>query len=358
MPTTLAEVARLVGGEVVGDGSTPITGVAGLREAVRGELTFLSNPKYEKYVRETSASAIIVGREFAGREAPNGVALLVADDPYEAMAIAMSAFAPEGDSLGPGVHETAVVSDGARIGDRASVGAHVVVGDGAIIGDGTAIHAGSYVGRDCTIGRDVVLYPRVTVRHGSVLGDRVVVHSGTVIGSDGFGFADAGHANTKVPQIGNVVIEDDVEIGSNVCIDRATLGSTRICRGSKIDNLVQVGHNVVVGEGSILVAQVGIAGSTKIGTGVVLGGQAGLVGHIEIGDGAMVGAQAGVTKSIPAGERVSGYPARRHATAKRLYALVENLPGLAKRLRELEARLRGLEEKANNAGDPPERREA
>jgi UDP-3-O-[3-hydroxymyristoyl] glucosamine N-acyltransferase len=270
------------------------------------------------------------------------------------MAAAMSAFAPVGDTLESGVHETAVISKNARLGGDVSVGAHAVIMEGTVVGDGSAIYAGSYVGRDCTIGRDAVLYPCVTVRHGSVIGDRVIVHAGTVIGSDGFGFADAGHANTKVPQIGNVVIEDDVEIGSNVCIDRATLGSTRICRGSKIDNLVQVGHNVVVGEGSILVAQVGIAGSTRIGTGVVLGGQAGLVGHIEIGDGAMVGAQAGVTKSIPAGECVSGYPARRHATAKRLYALIENLPTLVKRLRELEKRLRRVEEEqGGNDGSVP-----
>jgi UDP-3-O-[3-hydroxymyristoyl] glucosamine N-acyltransferase len=343
MSTTLAEVARLVGGEVVGDGATMLTGVAGIKEAGQGDLTFLSNPKYEKYVAETSASAIIVPRGFRGRPGSAGTALLLADDAYRAFASAMALFAPEGDRVEPGVHGSAVVSEDAVLGDRVSIGPHAVVMEGAVIGEGTAIHAGSYVGRSCRIGRDVVFYPGVTVRYGSVIGDRVVIHPGTVIGSDGFGFAAAGRANVKVPQIGNVVVEDDVEIGSNVCIDRATLGSTRICRGSKIDNLVQIGHNVVVGEDSIVVAQVGIAGSTSIGRGVVLGGQAGLMGHIEIGDGAMVGAQAGVTKSIPAGERVSGYPARKHTAAKRIYALTEHLPALVERVKELETRLGRLE---------------
>ncbi|MBN2564838.1 MAG: UDP-3-O-(3-hydroxymyristoyl)glucosamine N-acyltransferase [Candidatus Eisenbacteria bacterium] len=350
MSTTLAEVARLVGGEVVGDDATLLTGVAGIREAGRGDLTFLSNPKYERFVADTSASAIIVSSTFSARQVPRGLALLMVDDPYEAIASAMRLFAPEGDLVAAGVHKSAVVSESVVLGDGVSIGPNVVVMDGAVIGDGAAIHAGSYVGRSCSIGRNVVLYPGVTVRYGSVIGDRVVVHPGTVIGSDGFGFAGPGHTNTKVPQIGNVVIEDDVEIGANVCIDRATLGSTRICRGSKIDNLVQIGHNVVIGEDSIVVAQVGISGSTRVGRGVVLAGQAGLVGHIEIGDGAMVGAQAGVTRSIPAGERVSGYPARKHAAAKRLYALTEHLPALVSRVKDMEARLGRLESEEREDG--------
>jgi UDP-3-O-[3-hydroxymyristoyl] glucosamine N-acyltransferase len=354
MPITLAEVARLVGGEVVGDGSTVVSGIAGIVEARPGQLTFLSNPKYEKYLPETSASAIIVSRRFSARSAPDGLALVLADDPYQAMAAAVSLFVPEGDTVELGVDDTAVVSEAAELGSRVAIGPHVIVADGAVIGDDTVVHAGCYIGKGCKIGSRAQLYPRVIVRCASVIGDRVIVHPGTVIGSDGFGFADAGGNNTKVPQIGNVVVEDDVEIGANVCVDRATLGSTRICRGSKIDNLVQIGHNVVVGEGSIVVAQVGISGSTKLGKGVVLGGQAGLVGHIDIGDGAMVGAQAGVTRSIPAGERVSGYPARRHSAAKRIYALVEHLPELTNRIRELEKRIEALEraERENDVAKP------
>jgi UDP-3-O-[3-hydroxymyristoyl] glucosamine N-acyltransferase len=358
MPSTLDEIARLVGGVVVGEGSIELTGVAGITEAVGGELTFLSNPRYEKFVAGTSASAILVSEEQRDLKTPEGVALLVVEDPYEAVARVMSLFAPEGDLLDEGVHETAVVSDSAGLGPDVAVGAHAVIMDGVEVGEGTRIHAGSYIGRDCRVGRDCVLYQGVKIRYGCEIGDRVIVHPGTVIGSDGFGFADTGRRNTKVPQIGNVVIEDDVEIGANVCIDRATLGSTRISRGSKIDNLVQIGHNVVVGEGAVVVAQVGIAGSTTVGRGAVLGGQAGLVGHIEIGDGAMIGAQAGVTRSIPPGERVSGYPARKHSTAKRLHAMVEHLPTLVARVKELAERVEKMEEerkKATGSASPDKR---
>jgi UDP-3-O-[3-hydroxymyristoyl] glucosamine N-acyltransferase len=343
MSVTLADVAKLVGGEVVGDGSTEITGVAGIKEARSGDLTFVSNPAYAKYAAETEASAVLVGPDGRPETVPEGTSLLVADKPYEAFARVMVLFAPEGEDVTRGVHPTAVVPDSARIGEGAAIGPHVVVGEDAVIGEGAVIHAGTFVGRSASVGRDSTLYPNVTVRHGCELGDRVIVHSGTVIGSDGFGFALSECSHTKVPQIGNVVIEDDVEIGANVCIDRATLGTTRVCRGSKIDNLVQIAHNVVVGEGSVVVAQVGISGSTRIGRGVVLAGQAGLVGHIEIGDGAMVAAQAGVTKSIPAGERVSGYPARKHSVARRLYAMIEHLPKLVAGVRKLEKRVDRLE---------------
>jgi UDP-3-O-[3-hydroxymyristoyl] glucosamine N-acyltransferase len=347
MSMTLAEVAEFIGGDVVGDGSTELTAVAGIREAREGELTFVSNPRYERYVAGTSASAVVVSRDYSG-DAPDGTALILVDDPYDAFARAMTLFAPAGDTVDEGIHPSAVIAESARLGEGVAVGAHVVVRSDATIGDGSRVHAGSFVGRSAVIGKDTTLYPNVTIRDRCVLGDRVIVHSGTVIGSDGFGFALSGCEHTKVPQIGNVVIEDDVEIGANVCIDRATLGSTRVCRGSKIDNLVQIAHNVEIGEGSIVVAQVGISGSTRVGRGVVLAGQAGIVGHIEIGDGAIVAAQAGVTKSVPPGERVSGYPARRHTVAKRLYAIMENLPRLIGTIRMLERRVADLEEEAGS----------
>lgn len=349
MSITLAEVAKLVGGEVVGDGSTELVGVAGIREAREGELTFVSNPRYEKHMADTSASAVVVSRDYAAVARPEGTALIVVDDPYGAFAMAMTLFAPEGDIVTEGVHPSAVVSDSAVMGEGVSIGANVVVMDGASIGDGTTVHAGSFVGRLVSVGRGTTIYPNVTIRNGCVLGDRVIVHSGTVIGSDGFGFALSECSHTKVPQIGNVVIEDDVEVGANVCIDRATLGSTLVCRGCKIDNLVQIAHNVEIGEGSIVVAQVGISGSTRVGSGVVIAGQAGIVGHIEIGDCAVVAAQAGVTKSVPAGERVSGYPARRHSAARRLHALVEHLPKLVGKVKGLESRVNRLEDAAGTA---------
>lgn len=346
MNKTLAEIADFVGGEVVGDGSTEIVDVAAIQEARKGELSFVSNPKYVKYVADTSASAVLLSREHSAEQLPDGTALILVDEPYEAFAKVMALFAPEGETVGEGVHPSAVVSESAVLGDGVAIGANAVVMDHATIGDHTVIHAGTFVGRSADIGRETTVFPNVTIRHGCVLGDRNIVHSGTVIGSDGFGFALSESSHTKVPQIGNVVIEDDVEIGANVCIDRATLGTTLVCRGSKIDNLVQIAHNVVIGEGSVVVAQVGISGSTKLGRGVVLGGQAGLVGHIEIGDGAMVGAQAGVTRSVPAGERVSGYPARKHSTARRLYAMVEHLPKLMAGVRGLESRVKRLEDAA------------
>jgi UDP-3-O-[3-hydroxymyristoyl] glucosamine N-acyltransferase len=216
--------------------------------------------------------------------------------------------------------------------------------DRVTIGDRTVIHPGVYLGSGATIGEDTVIYPNVTIKASSVLGNSVIVHAGTVIGSDGFGFAPEGQVHRKIPQIGNVVIEDNVEIGANVCIDRATIGTTRICRGTKIDNLVQIGHNVVIGEDSIVVAQVGISGSTEVGRHVVLAGQAGIVGHIQIGDNAMVGAQAGVTRSIPAGERVSGYPAQKHTVSKRLNACLQRLPSLFRKVKELEKRILRIEE--------------
>jgi UDP-3-O-[3-hydroxymyristoyl] glucosamine N-acyltransferase len=353
MSITLAEVANFVGCEVIGDGSTKLTGVAGIKEAREGELTFVSNPGYEKYVADTSASAVVVSRSYAAGSHNCGTSLLVADDPYDAFARVMTLFAPEGDVVSEGVHPSAVVAESATLGERVRIGANVVVMNDVTIGDGAAIHAGSFLGTSVILGHDVTIYPNVTIRNRCVLGDRVVVHSGTVIGSDGFGFALSARSHTKVPQIGNVVIEDDVEIGTNVCVDRATLGSTRICRGSKIDNLVQVAHNVVIGEGSVIVAQAGISGSTRIGKGVILAGQAGIVGHIEIGDGAMVAAQAGVTKSVPPGERVSGYPARKHSAAKRLYAFVEHLPKLVEKVKGLESRiskLEGVTERGGAAG--------
>ena len=361
MSKTLAEIADFVGGEVVGDGSTEIVGVAAIQEAHGGQLSFISNTKYVKHVADTSASAVVLSREHAAESRPAGTALVLVDEPYEAFAKIMALFAPEGESLDEGIHPSAVISESAALGDGVAIGANVVVMDHATIGDRTVIHAGTFVGRSVVIGRETIVFPNVTIRHGCVLGDRNIVHSGTVIGSDGFGFALSESSHTKVPQIGNVVVEDDVEIGANVCIDRATLGTTLVCRGSKIDNLVQIAHNVVIGEGSVVVAQVGISGSTKVGRGVVLAGQAGLVGHIEIGDGAMVGAQAGVTRSIPAGERVSGYPARKHSTARRLYAMVEHLPKLVAGVRGLESRVKkledaeGAEEAADGGGSAGER---
>jgi UDP-3-O-[3-hydroxymyristoyl] glucosamine N-acyltransferase len=342
MNRTLDEVAKLIGGRVVGDGSVVLTGVSGIREAQPGHLTFLSNPKYTRYLRTTRASAVVVDGGCQDLGAAGATPLVVADNAYAAFARAMGLFADE-HRPAPGVHPAAHVDPGAVLGRDASVGPCAVVLDGARVGDRTVIHPGVYVGAGAVVGSDCVIHPNAVLKSACVLGDRVVVHAGSVIGSDGFGFAREGDTQVKVPQIGGVVVEDDVEIWANVCIARATVGTTRIGRGTKIDNLVQIAHNVVIGEGSIVVAQVGICGSAEIGKHVVLAGQAGIAGHLRVGDGAMVGAQSGVTKSVPAGEQVSGYPARRHAVSKRLHAALQALPDLVRTVRGLEKRLARLE---------------
>ncbi len=336
---TLAELAAELGGAVVGDGDTVIRGVAGIREAQPGDITFIANARYDAYLTQTSASAVICSRE--PREAR--VPLLQVDNPYLAFQKVVRLFRPELYQPLPGVHPTAVVSPAAAIGENASIGAHCVVEAGARIGANTVLMPGCYVGVQASIGEGGLLYPRVTVREECVIGDRCILHPGVVVGSDGFGFAfDAGRYH-KVPQVGNVVIGDDVEIGANTTIDRATTDATRIGDGTKIDNLVQIGHNVVTGRHCIIVAQVGISGSTRLDDYVTIGGQAGLVGHIHVGQGAMIGAQGGVTKSVDAGEKVSGTPAMPLGAWKRMNAYLMRIAQLFDRTKTLEERVGKLE---------------
>lgn len=339
----LSELARLIGGRVVGETDTVVTGVSGIREAREGHITFLANPKYSRYLTETAASAVIVSEELVALGVESDKPLLVVDNVYASFAKAVEIFTEPLVAVTPGVHATATVDASVKLGEGSGIGASAVVLGGTTIGDRTAIHPGAYVGPGVRIGEDTVVYPNATIKAGTIIGDRVIVHSGAVIGSDGFGFAQEGDTHRKIPQVGRVVIEDDVEIGANACVDRATLGATLISRGTKIDNLVQVGHNVVIGEGSIIVAQVGISGSTVLGRNVTLAGQTGVAGHISIGDGVVVGAQSGVTKSIEPGEQVSGYPAQRHTVSKRLHACIQRLPALFEKLKELEKRLASLE---------------
>ena len=337
---TLTELAAELGGVVVGDGSVEIRGVAGIREALPGDVTFLANSRYDAHLAETRASAVICSHE--PRE--SAIPLLQVDNPYLAFQRAVRVFRPEIHRQPAGVHPTAVVSAEASLGPDVSIGAHCVVEAGATIGARVVLMPGCYLGERAKVGDDSLLYPRVIVREDCQLGERCIVHGGAVIGSDGFGFAFDAGCYHKVPQVGNVVIGNDVEIGANACIDRATTDSTRIGDGTKIDNLVQIGHNVVVGRHCIIVAQVGVAGSTELEDYVTLGGQAGLVGHIRIGARAMVGAQSGVTKSVPADTVVTGYPAVPHSVWKRLYAVMQKLPQLFQRTKQLESRVDALEQ--------------
>ena len=340
---TLKELATMVGGEMKGDGGVVIRGVAGIKEAEAGDITFLSNPKYESFLETTHASAII---SLPGIKSQKP--LLWNENPYYAFLQILNLFAEDVTTRYPrGVHISAIVDPTAELGDNIAIGPYCLIEKGARIGHNTTILFGGYIGEGAEIGDDCLIYPQVTIRERCSIGSRVILHPGVVIGADGFGFAKNGSAHQKVPQIGRVIIEDDVEIGANSTVDRATTGTTLISRGSKIDNLVQIAHNVVIGENSILAAQVGVSGSTELGKNVVLAGQAGLVGHITIGDNAMVGAQGGVTKSIPPGMRVSGYPAREHSTARRLYAYTARLPELFKRLKDLEHKVESLEKGTN-----------
>ena len=339
MKKTLKEIAQFIDGSVVGDENVEIYGVCGIKEAKQGDITFVANPKYISLMDHTNASAIITTPDV--KKAPKP--LILTENPSLAFAKLLTLVSPDEKVRYAGIHSTAVLGRNVRFGKNISVGPYVVIEDNSEIGDDTVIGSGCFIGNNAKIGKNTVIYSLVTIRERVIIGDRVIVHSGTVIGSDGFGFATVKGLHQKIPQIGTVIIEDDVEIGSNVTIDRARFDKTLIKHGTKIDNLVQIAHNVVIGENSIVVAQTGISGSTIIGKNVTLAGQTGIIGHISIGDNAVVAAQAGVTKSVPANTCVSGYPAKPHKKAKRINACVQKLPDLYKLVNKLEEKIAALE---------------
>jgi UDP-3-O-[3-hydroxymyristoyl] glucosamine N-acyltransferase len=341
MRKTLKEIAEFINGEVVGNDSIVITGIAGIKEAVEGDITFVANPKYLPLIEKTHASEIITSQDIHSTSRP----IIRTENPSLAFAKIVSLIAPNEVIHPKGIHPTAILGKEVSLGQGVAIGPYVVIEDNVSIGDKSVIYAGCFIGHHTKIGNSALIYPNVSIREGVSIGDRVIIHSGTVIGSDGFGFATIKGQHHKIPQIGTVEIGDDVEIGANVTVDRARFDKTVIGKGTKIDNLVQIAHNVVIGENSIIVAQAGISGSTIIGKGATLAGQAGLVGHIVIGDGAVVAAQAGVTKSVPANTMVSGYPARPHDVAKRVNACVQNLPRLYKTVEELKKKIKELQDK-------------
>ena len=323
-------------GTVSGDAADTITGAASLAEATSGEITFYGNPRYLAAFRRTRASAALVPQDF--EEQIVGAQIRVAD-PSKAFEQVVLKFAPQPISFPPGIHPSAVIAPEASLGKNVAIGPYVVVEANARIGDGTRIGAHSYIGHETTIGAASLIYPNVTIRERVKIGERVIIHSGTVVGSDGFGFEMAAAGHKKVPQIGIVQIDNDVEIGANTTIDRARFGRTWIQEGVKIDNLVQIAHNVVIGKHSIIVAQVGIAGSVRIGSGVVIGGQAGIIGHIEIDDGTMIGAQTGVSKSLHGGTWWAT-PAEPLKESMQHLAWVRRLGKLFERVKALEQKSR------------------
>lgn len=350
---TLDELANYVGGRVIGDGAAIIHQVAPIDEAAPGDITFLSNPRYQRFLAHCRASAVIVGPGVVGA-GQHGAQLnfIEAADPYVAFAKIFQLFCPAPQFSGE-VSPRAFVDPSAIMGEDVTIHPHAFVGRRVRIGKGSVVFPGVFLGDDAQVGVDCMLYPNVVVREACRLGDRVILHAGVVIGSDGFGYAGSADQRVKIPQAGIVVIEDDVEIGANTTVDRATLGRTVIARGAKIDNLVQIAHNVIVGESSVIAAQAGIAGSTRLGKNVTLAGQVGVVNHIEIGDGAVIGPQSGIPQSVPAGAVLSGgIAAAPHHEWLKVMALLPQLPKLWSAVRRLEKqfarRLKGGEKEVGH----------
>jgi UDP-3-O-[3-hydroxymyristoyl] glucosamine N-acyltransferase len=343
---SLAELAKRVGGRVEGDGSILIERVQSLEDAGPSDVSFFANRRYASQFARSRAGAVIVGED---EPVTPGRTLLRASNAYLAFAKVSTLFHPPREPV-PEVSSRASIAAGARVDPSAEVRDFAVVGAGASVGARTILFPGVVLGEGARVGDDCILYANVVVREHCIVGDRCILQPGAVVGGDGFGFAfdpegdGSGPRHYKVPQAGIAVLEDDVELGANSCVDRATLGRTVVRRGAKIDDLVMIAHNVDFGPLSLAAAQVGIAGSTKVGTGVIMGGQAGMVGHIEIGDGARLGAQSGVIGDVPAGETVTGFPARRHREWLREEGSIRALPGLVKRVRELEKAMKKIQE--------------
>ncbi|HIE43946.1 MAG TPA: UDP-3-O-(3-hydroxymyristoyl)glucosamine N-acyltransferase [Candidatus Omnitrophica bacterium] len=340
MKKSLRELAEIVDGQVIGDPSVEIKGVAPLEEAQEGDITFFANAKFSHFLQNTKASAVIVDLKTPG----NGKPLIRTRNPYAAFSKIMELWVKNKLPC-QGIHPTAIVGERVKLGDGVSIGAYVVIEDEAIIGEQTIIRPHTFIGANSKIGRNCLIHPRVTIAENVQIGDGVIIHSGTVVGSDGFGFIGENGTHRKIPHLGTVVIGDNVEIGANVTIDRATFGKTWIKDGTKIDNLVQIAHNVEIGKNCIIVGQVGICGSVKIGNGVIMAGQVGVVEHLTIGDGAKVAAKSVVTKSVDPGKFVSGYPARNHNEEKRIKASIARLPSLFKKVQELSQKIENSQKK-------------
>jgi UDP-3-O-[3-hydroxymyristoyl] glucosamine N-acyltransferase len=344
----LQQLASVVNASLDGGGEIDIHGVGKVEDATEGQITFLANPRYFSFLATTRASAVIVPRNFDAAkysgQHPLPVLLRV-EDPYLSFLRVMEVFEPTKEPVPPGIHGTAIVSPSSVLGKDVHIGAHAVIGERTVVGDGCIVGHGSVLCDDVRVGSRTVIYHNVTIREGTVIGERGIIHSGVTIGSDGFGFAPKPDGSyDKIPQLGIVVIEDDVEIGANCAIDRATMGETRIKRGVKLDNLIQVAHNVVIGENTVIAAQAGISGSTKIGRNSMIGGQVGFTGHLNIAEGTRVGAQSGVHHSVSEpGRNLFGTPALPQREAFRIQGSLRQLPDLLEAVRRLQKALEDVE---------------
>lgn len=337
-----SQIALIVNGKLEGDANASVASFGKIEEAQAGQLSFLANPKYEDYLYTTKASVIIISESYELKQ-PVNTTLIRVPDAYTAFATLLSKYQEIVQQQLTGIEEPSYIAKTASFGEQVFIGAFAYLGENVKLGNNTKIYPNAYIGNNVRIGDHCIIHPGVKIYHDCELGNHITVHAGTVIGSDGFGFApQADGSFKKVPQIGNVRIEDEVEIGANATIDRATIGSTLIKRGAKLDNLIQIAHNVEIGNSTVIAAQAGVSGSTKIGNGVMIGGQAGIVGHIQLGDGSKVNAQSGVSKSIEAGKAVTGSPAYDYTGALRSQAITRKLPELEKRVKELEALVKQL----------------
>ena len=337
MEFSAQQIAALTGGMIEGDANATVSSFAKIEEAKHADLAFLANPKYEEYLYSTKAGIIIISNEFELKERIDATLIRV-KDPYSSFAVLMQYYEQMSAKKMTGIEEPVFIHPSATIGVNVFIGAFTYIGENAIIGNDTKIYPQTFIGQNVKIGEKSILHAGVKIYHECKIGNQVIIHAGTVIGSDGFGFApQADGTYQKVPQMGNVIIEDMVEIGANTCLDRATMGSTIIRRGTKLDNLIQVAHNVEIGEDSVIAAQTGISGSTKIGKRAMIGGQVGIIGHITIADGTKVGGQSSITKMVKEkNTSLNGSPAVEHMTSLRTQAYIRKLPELEKKIKELE----------------------
>ncbi len=343
MQFTATQIATIIGARIEGNADAFVSGFGKIEEAIAGQLAFLANPKYEEYLYSTKASIVIVNEDLELKQTV-AATLLRCQDAYSAFAVLLAAYQKIQRQQMTGIQQPSYIHATAQLGEGCFVGAFVYIGENAVIGKNVKIYPGAYIGDNVRIDDETIINPGVKIYHDCIIGKRVTIHSGAVVGGDGFGFAPLADGSfKKIPQIGNVIVEDDVEIGANATIDRATMGSTLIKAGAKLDNLIQIGHNAEIGHNTVIAAQAGISGSTKLGNNVLVGGQAGIVGHIQIADGSKINAQSGVSKSMKEpNTTVTGSPAFDYTAALRSQAVARKLPEMEKRIKELEEMVKQL----------------